>query len=45
MGSGLNDELRKNPPKIGTKVTFKYQNLTDSGLPRFPIYLRVYEGV
>lgn len=25
VGSGLNDDLRQNPPDIGTKITYKYQ--------------------
>ena len=24
IGSGLNDKLRKNPPKKGTVITYKY---------------------
>ncbi len=43
-GSGLNDELRMNPPKIGSFITYKYQNLTKSGKPRFPTFLRVFKG-
>ncbi|MEA3499262.1 MAG: DNA ligase, partial [Campylobacterota bacterium] len=41
IGSGLSDKLRANPPKIGATITFKYQNLTSKGKPRFPVYLRV----
>ena len=44
IGSGINDKFRKNPPKIGTNITFKYQNLTKYGKPRFPIYLRIREN-
>ncbi len=43
IGSGLIDKDRKNPPKIGQTVTFKYQGLTKYGKPRFPVYLRVRE--
>jgi len=25
VGSGLTDQDRKHPPKIGTKITYKYQ--------------------
>ena len=25
VGSGLTDEMRKNPPDIGLKITYKYQ--------------------
>lgn len=43
IGSGLSDELRKNPPKKGIIITFKYQGLTKNGKPRFPVFLRVRE--
>ena len=41
IGSGLSDEQRTNPPKIGSIITYKFQNLTSNGKPRFPIFLRV----
>ena len=41
LGSGLTDSLRHNPPPLGTTVTYRYRELTKSGLPRFPRYLRV----
>ena len=41
IGSGLTDEVRKKPPKIGTKVTYKYWGTSKEGTPRFPIYMRV----
>jgi DNA ligase-1 len=43
IGSGLTDPLRRRPPPIGTRVTYRYQQLTKNGLPRFPRYLRVRE--
>jgi len=43
IGSGLSDEQRTNPPKIGSIITYKFQNLTSYGKPRFPIFLRVRE--
>ena len=45
IGSGFNDVQRRNPPKIGARVTYKYQELSNSGKPRFPIFLRVHPGV
>jgi len=45
IGSGLSNKERVNPPKIGTMVTFKYQNFTKYGKPRFPVFLRVRENV
>jgi len=44
LGSGLSDVLRRNPPPIGTLVTYRYQHLTKKGLPRFPRFLRVREN-
>ncbi len=43
IGSGLSDEKRQNPPEIGSIITYKFQNLTAKGKPRFPIFLRVRE--
>lgn len=46
IGSGLNHEERaefwKNSP-IGRKVTFQYQELSSTGVPIFPTYLRMHE--
>ncbi len=44
IGSGLSDALRRRPPPLGTRITYRYQNLTKAGLPRFPRYLRVREA-
>ncbi len=41
VGTGLSDAERNNPPKIGTKVTYRYQELTDDGVPRFPSFVGV----
>lgn len=43
IGSGFSDRDRANPPKIGSIITYKYQNLTAKGVPRFPVFLRVRE--
>jgi DNA ligase-1 len=43
IGSGLSDSLRRQPPSLGTRITYRYQQLTKSGVPRFPRYLRVRE--
>ena len=43
VGSGLTDALRRQPPPLGARITYRYQNLTKNGLPRFPRYLRVRE--
>ncbi len=41
IGSGLTDMVRRQPPPIGTRITYRYQHLTKNGIPRFPFYLRV----
>ena len=41
IGTGFSDETRKNPPLIGSIVTFKYFGFTKSGKPRFASYMRV----
>lgn len=43
LGSGLSDALRRQPPPIGARVTYRYLNLTKNGLPRHPRYLRIRE--
>jgi DNA ligase-1 len=43
IGSGLNDQLRTRAPAIGTIVTYRYDGLTNRGLPRCPVFIRVRE--
>ena len=43
IGTGFTDEVRKNPPPVGTMITYTYRGLTQTGLPRFVSYLRVRE--
>ncbi len=45
LGSGFSEDERTNPPKIGSVVTFRYQELTEGGVPRFPIFLRLRDDV
>jgi len=40
VGTGFTDAQRKKPPKKGTVVTFKFQELSDDGKPRFAVFLR-----
>ncbi len=44
LGAGLSDALRRNPPPVGTWVTYRYRERTPSGLPRFAAFLRVREA-
>ncbi len=39
IGSGLKDAQRREPPAIGSVVTYRFQGLTDNGVPRFPVFL------
>lgn len=41
IGTGFSDAERKAPPPIGSVVTFRYQELTDDGIPRFPTWVGV----
>ena len=41
IGSGFSLDERKNPPPIGSTITFKFKEFTKYGKPRFPIFLRV----
>jgi len=46
VGSGLTDKHRNNPLEIGTIITYKYfEIIKDSGVPRFPTFLRVKKRV
>lgn len=44
LGTGLSDAQRRNPPAIGSSVTYRYRDLTATGLPRFPSFLRIRES-
>jgi len=41
IGTGLTHKILKNPPTIGTKITFKYAKraLSDGGLPKPAVYV------
>jgi len=39
IGTGFTDKDRKNPPPKGSIVTFKYQELSHKGVPRFPVFM------
>ena len=44
VGTGLKDNMRDNPPPVGTVVTYKYQEKTRDGKPRFPVFVRIRES-
>ena len=39
VGTGLSDAERTSPPPVGSTIGFRYQELSDGGVPRFPSYL------
>jgi len=41
VGTGLTDDERGAPPLVGSLITFRYQELSDGGVPRFPSYIGV----
>jgi len=41
VGTGFSDDEREAPPPIGAVITFRYQELSDDGVPRFPSYVGV----
>jgi DNA ligase-1 len=41
IGTGLSDAQRRDPPPVGSVVTYRYQGLTDAGVPRFASFVRV----
>lgn len=45
VGTGLSDADRAAPPKLGAVITFRYQELTKAGVPRFPSFLRLRTDV
>lgn len=42
IGSGLSDEMRENPPKIGTIITYKFSGVSKNGIPKHTRFLRIY---
>ena len=41
LGTGFSDAERREPPALGSSVTYRYRDLTSNGLPRFASFLRV----
>lgn len=44
VGTGFTDAEREAPPPVGSAITFRYQELSDRGVPRFPSFVRVRGG-
>lgn len=43
IGSGLGTAERRRPPPIGATITYRYQQSSKAGIPRFPRYWRLRE--
>ena len=41
LGTGLSTATRRNPPPIGTLVTYRYRELNSKGRPRFASFYRI----
>jgi DNA ligase-1 len=41
VGTGFSDAERSAPPPVGSTITFRYQELSEAGVPRFPSYVRL----
>ncbi len=45
VGTGFSDAERSAPPPVDSIITFRYQELSDGGVPRFPSYVGVRDDV
>ena len=45
VGTGFSNAERENAPPVGSVITFRYQELSEGGVPRFPSYVGVREVV
>ena len=41
VGTGFSDAERESPPTVGTTITYKYRELTKTGVPRHSAFLRI----
>jgi DNA ligase-1 len=44
VGTGFTDAERSHPPPLGSLITFRYQELSDRGVPRFPSYVGIRDS-
>jgi DNA ligase-1 len=45
IGSGFKDFDRENPPAVGTTILFRYNGVTNSGIPRFARFIRIRDDL
>ena len=43
IGTGSSNKERRNPPTVGTVITYKFTGIANKGLPKFASFLRIYE--
>ncbi len=41
-GARLSDAEREDPPAVGAIITYRFQELTPDGVPRFPSYIGTF---
>nr|WP_321394147.1 DNA ligase [uncultured Desulfuromusa sp.] len=41
IGTGFSDDVRQNPPPVGAVITFKFYGKYQSGIPKFPSFVRL----
>jgi len=45
VGTGFSDAERASPPPVGAVITYRYQELSTGGVPRFPSFVAVRHDV
>jgi DNA ligase-1 len=45
IGTGFTDSERKDPPAIGSTITYKFHGYTKKGVPRFASFLRIFQEI
>jgi len=45
VGTGFSDAERASPPPIGSVITYRYQELSTGGVPRFPSYVGIRDDI
>jgi DNA ligase-1 len=45
VASGMTEAMAKNPPPIGTIITYEWELLTKEGIPRPAIFVRVRKDI
>jgi len=43
LGTGFSDDQRRQPPALGSLVTYRFRGLNPGGIPRFASFMREYQ--